>query len=154
MSGPTTTEQDPLSQDVGSKDLTKMPLLPADRVFRFEIRKPTKTESKSTPGNFMLNIPCALVEDQVDVNGERVNKGFPVFHRIMITPTDKRTVTQIASDVGRLCQAIGLKGVTVRQVIDDPVAHLDGKLFDAKTTINKEKDGYPESNSLKPVPLA
>lgn len=160
MSDTTENNNDPLSADVGDKELTKMPLLPADRIFRFEVRKPTKVESKSTPGNFMLTIPCALVEDATAVDGEKVNKGFPIFHRIMVTPTEGkdgkqgRTVNQIASDVGKLCQAIGLKGITVRQVIDDPVTHLDGKLFDAKTRINKEKDGYPESNSLYPVPLA
>jgi len=154
MSDNTQTDQDPLSADVGDKELTKMPLFPADRVFRFEIRKPVKVESKSTPGNFMLNIPCAVTEDLVAVGGEKINKGFPIFHRIMVTPTEKRTPAQIASDVGKLCQAVGLKGVTVRQVIDDPITHLDGKLFDAKTRINKEKDGYPESNSLSPIPLA
>lgn len=153
--------QDPLAADVGDKDLTKMPLIPADKKLRFEIRKPAKVTSKSNPTvkfngsdvpNEMINVPCHLTEDTRAVDGSTINKGFPIFHRIMVTVHDERTPKQVASDVGRLCQAVGLQGVKVIDVINNP-SLLDGKIFDAKTKINKEKDGYPESNSLSPIPL-
>ena len=154
---------DPLSADVGDKDNIKMPLLPADKIVRLEIRKVAKVISKSNPrvkrdgneyDNEMLNVPCHLTEDATAVDGTKINKGFPIFHRIMLTPTDERPAKQIAADVTKLCLAVGVKGLTVRQLIDDPVTHLEGKIFDAKTKINKEKDGYPESNSINPIPLA
>jgi hypothetical protein len=146
-----TENLDPLSQDVGSKELTKYPLLKGDRVYRFEIRKPSKTKTQDGSKD-MLVLPCATVEDYQAVDGETLNKGFTLIHRITVTPSDKRTVKQISADVGSICQATGVKGLTVRQLIDDPSV-LDGKVFDAKVKIQPEKDGYPESNSLRPVPL-
>lgn len=145
---------DPLAEDVGNKDLTKLPLLPADKIIRFEIRKPTTAPTKKDASRNMLTVPCYLVEDTRDVSGEVIHKGFPVFHRITVTPSEDRTAKQIAADIGKLCQAVGLKGVKVIDVINDPKTHLDGKIFDAKTRIVPEKDGYPESNSLSPIPLA
>lgn len=147
-------EVDPLSADVGDKELTKMPLLPADKIVRLEIRKPAKAPTSKDPNRELLTIPCHLVEDARDVNGETIHKGFPIFHRISVTPSENRTAKQIAADVGKLCQAVGLKGVKVIDVINDPKSHLDGKIFDAKTRIIPEKDGYPESNAINPIALA
>mgnify|MGYP001618161437 CR=1 FL=1 len=145
---------DPLSADVGDKELTKMPLLPADRLLRFEIRKPVTAPTKKDPAKNMLTIPCHLVEDTRGTDGAVVHKGFPIFMRYTVTPTEERSAKQIAADIGRLCQALGIKGVKVIDIINDPKTHLDGKIFDAKTRIVPEKDGYPESNTLNPVPLA
>lgn len=150
----TTVEADPLSADVGDKDLTKMPLIPADKIVRFEIRKPVCAPTQKDPNKNMLTIPCCLVEDVRDVNGEVIHKGFPIYHRITVTPSEARSAKQIAADVGKLCQAVGLKGVKVIDVINDPKTHLEGKIFDAKTRIVPEKDGYPESNAIAPIPLA
>lgn len=148
------TNDDPLSADVGDKDLTKYPLLPANRLLKFEVRQPEKKPTTKDPSAEMLVIPLVLRENGVvSTAGDSINEGFVITHRIMITPTDKRTPNQIARDIGGLCQALGVTGMTVRQVIDNPSC-LDGKIGMFKTKINPEKDGYPESNSLVPVPAA
>lgn len=151
----TDTAVDPLSADVGDKELTKLPLLPGDRIMRFEIRKPTIAMAKKKGSeNRVLTIPCHTVEDQVGVDGKTMNKGWPIFKRIVVTPGPKRDAQRIAGDVARLCQACGVRGVRVIDVIDNPVTHLEGKLFDGKTRIVPESDGFPESNDINPIPLA
>ncbi len=143
---------DPLSADVGDKII--MPLLPADKLLRFEIRKPVLAPGKKDPSRNVLTIPCHLTEDTMSVTRDTIHKGFPVFMRIPVTPSEDRNAEQISNDVKRLCQAVGIKGVKVIDVINNAKEHLEGKVFDAKTKILPEKDGYPESNVLTPVPLA
>src|SRR5688572_28400967 len=131
-----------------------MPLLQADKKLRFELRNPVTAATKKDDRPNMLTVPCCLVEDTTAVGGDIVHKGYPIYHRITVTPSEDRTDKQIAADVGKLCQAVGLKGVRVIDVINDPKTHLEDKIFDAKTRIVPEKDGFPESNSLSPIPLA
>lgn len=147
-------EIDPLSADVGDKDLTKFPLIPGDRMLRFEIRKPSLAPSRKDPNRNVLTVPCHLVDDVRADDDTIIHKGFPVFHRIPVTPSEDRGARQIAADVGQLCQAVGVKGVKVIDIINDPVRYLDGKIFDAKTRIVPGKDGYPDSNALRPIALA
>lgn len=145
---------DPMDADVGDKELTKFPLLQGDRVMRFEIRKPSMAAGKKNAAQNVLTVPCYTTTDAVGIDGKSINKGWPVYMRIGVTPTEKRDAKKIAADIGRLCQAVGVKGVKVSAVIADPVTHLDGKLFDAKVKVVPENEGFPESNSLSPIPLS
>ena len=146
--------RDPLNADVGDRELTKFPLLPEGTIKRFEIRKPSKAtakKSKSGQPSEMIVLPCHLAEDATSTEGQTINKGWPVYHRITVTVTEKRDARAIAGDVAKWCQAAGVKGVKVSEVIADPAKYFEGKVIDAKIRIVPESDGYPESNGLTPV---
>lgn len=144
--------RDPLSADVGDRELTKFPLLPDGRIMRFEIRKPATADAKKKGSTSrVLTVPCHTTEDATSTDGKTINKGWPVYKRITVTPTEKRDASKIAADVAKLCQACGVTGVKVIDVINNPAQYLEGKLFDAKVRIMPENDGFPESNDLSPV---
>jgi len=147
------TEADPLSADVGDKELTKYPLLPADRLLKFEIKSAEKVAGKQE-GKENLKIVYSLMEDCVSTDGDPIHPGFSITSYTSVTPSEKRTARNIAGDIARICQGVGIKGVTGAQILADPTTYLVGKVGAYKTKINKETESFPASNSLTPVPAS
>lgn len=145
-------EVDPLSMDVGDKELTKYPLLPADRLLKFEIKSAEVVAAKAE-GRQNLKIVKSLLEESVSTDGDIIHPGFTITTYIPITPSEKLQARTIAGNIAKECQGVGLKGVNGAQVIANP-SMLVGKVGAYKTKINPEKDGFPASNSLTPVPAS
>jgi len=145
-------EVDPLSMDVGDKELTKYPLIPADRLLKFEIKSAEVVAAKKE-GRQNLKIVRSLMEETVSTDGDIIHPGFVVTEYISITPSETLTARTIAGNISKACQGVALKGVNGAQVIANP-SMLVGKVGAYKTKINPEKDGYSASNSLTPVPAS
>jgi|SRR5882757_2150284 len=162
-----TIQNDPLNADVGDKDTIKYSLIQDGTLMRFEIRDPKTVATKDT-ANLpleqqvrMLNLPCYTTRDAMSTDGRTINKGFPVFVRLFVSVNEIQTAQDVANQVTPYCLAAGIrKGTaTVGQIIADPKRFLDGQLFDAKVLVTPAKTTkagktYPESNSLKPVPVS
>lgn len=138
---------DPLDQDVGEP--VKYPLL-SEKLIQFELRKPEKKVSSN--GNQMIVIPCYTMQDERSTDGDKLNAGFRVTHRIMLTETESRKDKHIANDIKRLCQSTGVTGKKVREIIDDP-SIFDGKTMQADVKISPASGKYEASNNLYPMPL-
>lgn len=66
---------------------TSMPML-APGIYEFSVAK--CTEETSSNGKPLLRIDLKLAQDSApSTTGGTLNKGFPVFHRVSLTPTDK-----------------------------------------------------------------
>ena len=134
-----------LDEDLSSVD-TSMPVLRED-IYLLEV-----TDAKEVPTNDgkgqMLTITLKTVEDGIATNGYAINKGFPVFARTSITPTEKYPKDRIRMEVAKICQAIGVKTIK-------PFADLKGKLVKVKIKVRPERTDpttqatYPESNEIK-----
>lgn len=139
---------DPLSSDVGEP--VKYPLL-VEKLMQFQIRNPEK--KKSEAGNDMLVVPCYTMSDERSTDGDILRAGFRVTHRVMLTPTETRQAKNIANDIKSLCQATGITGKKVSDIIDDP-SILNDKTLQANVKISPAKGEYEASNSLRPVPIS
>jgi hypothetical protein len=138
---------DPLSQSVDGID-TSFPLLPAG-LYDFEIVDASVAAAKSNPNGQTMTIKLALTENATDTKGEMLNKGFPIYMRIGLTPTEKYAAKDIAKKLADVLKKCGYAtGVTPRQFISTP-RMIVGKIVRAKVAIRKETDEFPESNEVK-----
>lgn len=143
------TIADPFAEDVSGIKNT-MPVLKA-KIVRFTITEPKREPTKKDPENEMITFTLSTQSKEVAVDGTQLNPGFRVFHRIMITKSEKRSEKNIAGDLAEVMQAAFPnkgKGMTPRMLLNDPTI-LDGKMVDAKVSVEPEKDGYPEKNVVK-----
>ena len=151
-------QNDPLNADVGDKSCIKYSILAGDKTLRFEIRKPKVEESQDKKTKSLV-LPCYTTQDWQYTDGRTANKGSVVYQRIFCTPTEKVTGQDIVNRIIPWCVAAGVKGITVRQLLDNPSV-LDGKLVDCAISIEPEREDkksgrtFPESNKLKPIPPA
>ena len=137
---------DPFDVPAGDTD-TDFPLL-AQGVKTLEITEVSKDESKKTPGTFMLTMVLKTMEEYEDTKGDTLSKGYPVYHRITITPSEKRDAKRISKDIAILLKAIGRPQLTPRQVINDPNL-LVGGIANCKVIVTKETDEFPSANAIK-----
>lgn len=140
------TDLDPLSMPAGDVD-TRFPRLQPDRVYRMVVADAENDESKSTPGNRLLTFKLSTTKDEVDTDGKTLHSGFPIYHRITITPTKERSSKDIARDCALILKATGKASVSPKELIDNP-ALLKDQLVDVKVGLQKAKDGFPESNKV------
>jgi hypothetical protein len=141
---------DPLAESVEEKVL--FPLIRPDTLMRFTIRAAElKTNDKTQ--NQQLVIKCATMKECQSTDNEVLHEGFTITHRINAKVTEKVTAKRIGDDIKTLCQACGIKGKTVRQILDDPSV-LKDQIFDAKVGVVEDKTGqYDPQNSIRPIPL-
>lgn len=145
------TATDPLDQDVGEE--VKYPLLAPGGTMRFLVTSAEKKTNETTQ-NEQLVFKCATQAEGRSTDGDTLHKGFTVIHRINVKVTEKVTAKRIGDDVKVFCQACGVKGKKVNEIIADPSA-LKDKLFDAKVAVVTSKDPrYSDSNALRPIPIS
>lgn len=143
---------DPFAVNTEDTD-TSMPLLAAG-LADLVISEAEVADAKKNPGSQTLRLVLKTTADGMSTKGEPLSAGFPLFHYISITPSESYPATRIAKAVAMVCQAAGVTGVTVRQVLDDPSMLVD-KVVRCKVGIRKETDDFPESNTIKTfVPLS
>lgn len=142
--GATGEEADPLDTPGGEYD-TSFPVIQKG-IKDLEIVSGEKLVSKS--GNDMLVFKLKTTQEDRDLNNEVVLAGFPLYHRIVITPTEDRTIQRIGKDLAIMLKAAGAGHLTPRQLINDPDV-LKGSVVRAKVVVQKETDEFPTSNAIK-----
>ena len=141
-----TVNIDPLNTPLADID-TSMPLL-APGLYDMEITDAVVGPAKSNSAHSTLKVTLKTTNDAPDVKGQMINKGFPIYHSIALTPSEDMSVEKIKKNVASLGQRAGIVGGTVRQLLDNP-AVLKGKVVRTKIGIQKETDEYPASNAVK-----
>ena len=141
-----TVAVDPLAMPASEID-TRFPRLQPDRVYRMIIRSPEKkTNDKGTE---MLNVKLETTGELIDTDGKALHAGFKFTHRI-VGATGERDLNSVAKDLAMLIKAVyGSKATQTPRAVWDNPADLDGKPVDVKVGIQKERDGFPESNVVK-----
>lgn len=140
-------EVDPMTQAAGPIK-TDFPLLQPERSYRMIIRSPEiKTSSK---GNPMLEFKLVTTEDSVSTEGTKLHSGFGFTKRIMLTPSEGKTMEDVATQLREVLYAVnGPKNtVTPRQLTDNP-SIIDNKPVDGTVKIRAAKGEYAASNDMK-----
>jgi hypothetical protein len=132
-----------LDEDLSGVD-TSLPLV-KEKIYPLLVAKIEKVATKDNTGE-LIKIQLKLEEDAVDTNGNHINKGFPIFHSIPITPSENYSKDDIKRKVAEFVQAAG------GQRIFPLSTYENAKLF-AKVTIQKErtdKNGtlWPARNAI------
>src|SRR6267378_1266572 len=151
MQDETQVQNDPLAVDAGDRDMIKYPLLQDGITMRFEIRDP-KTEKTEDQTGEVLVLPCYTTKDATSNTGDSLKAGFSVFMRLYVTVTDKVKAQDVINRVTPYALGCGIpKGTCqVRDIITDPKKWLDGKLFDAKVTIEPERTNKKNGRTYPP----
>ena len=150
-------ELDPLSHAASGIEPPKFPVLMPERICQFRIVTSKVEDVKNDSSRKLLTLSLATERPYPDKEGKTLNKGFKVFHRIGLTPTPPtdtsrgRTIENVASDLGLLLRSCGMETKSPRQLVDNPTL-IEGCIVDCKVGLNKEKDGYPESNRISFIP--
>jgi len=137
-------EIDPLAVSAGAVD-TKFPVL-VGALYDMVIAEPKVGRNAADTGDVLV-VKLKTTAEARDKNGDVVNPGFPVYHRIGLTPTPEYDVEKIKKNVASLAQAAGLTNVTIRDIINNPM-QLDGIIVRCKVTVQPEKNGFPENNKI------
>lgn len=137
-------EADPFDTPVDQTD-TSFPLLNPG-IKDLEVVKADKGLSKKDSN--MLTFTLKTTADDIDTKGEKLQKGFPLYHRIVIDPSESRTANRICKDIALFAKACGVAGPTPRQIIDDPEI-LVGSVVRAKVIVTKATEEFPESNNIR-----
>ena len=132
---------------------TRFPRLAPDRNYRMIIRSPEVVAGKKDPEARMLAFKLETTTDTRDTDGGKLNVGFRFTHRVTVTPSENRDIEMIKKDLALLLKSAGLASISIRSVLDDP-SQLEGKLVDVKVGVQKERDGFPESNTARFIPPA
>jgi len=139
-------EVDPLDQDVGGID-TSFPLL-SPGLYDMEITEASVGHKKDDPSREVLTIKFVTTLDSLDVKGEILHKGYPIFYRTGLTPTEDMPAKKVATNLARILKVCGFKsGVSPRQLTQDPKMVV-GRVVRCKVKVQKETDDYPASNSI------
>jgi hypothetical protein len=149
-------ENDPLSVAAGGVD-TSYPVLSPDRLLRFEVKsaKKVRNEEKATEH---IELKLKLLKESTFTDGKPAREGYVVTERVGITPSEKYDIEAIKKGLAKWLQGVlGIaeaNKVSLRQFVDNP-SILDGKVFDGKTSIRKDKSGnFPDQSGVTPVPPA
>ncbi len=142
---------DPLAQAAAEVD-TRFPRLVPDRIYRMIIRSPEKkTNDKGTE---MMNLKLETTTPTLDTDGKELHPGFKFTTRIIGASGD-RDMVAVAKDLAMFVKAVyGTKSpeatstTFLRELWANPSV-CEGKVVDVKVGIQKEKDGFPESNTVK-----
>lgn len=125
---------DPLDMKVDDID-TSYPMIAAG-LFTMtvsECKKETNEEGKDR-----LTIVLLTTTPTTNTKtGDTIAPGFKCSTNIYVTPTDKMTPTMVAQNVTRFCKAAGVRGVTVKDFLNNP-SMAQGKNVEVKVTVGKE----------------
>lgn len=107
--------------------------------------KTTTVKTKEETGNKTLTVQYVLTQEGETTKGTKVNPGFSVFQRIMLTPTGKLTQEMISQRVAKLnFAATGNKTVS-------STADLWDKPVRVKVKVREAQGEYSESNEVSDV---
>lgn len=156
MSDQTPTEVDPMSQAAANLEAPKYPTLAPDRVEDFKLLKAVVEAVKGKPGRKLLTMTFVTMADLPDSDGRTLHKGFKVFNRIALTPTDgsddkrPRTIGQIAAELGQVLKWCGLNDKTPQDLVNNPTI-IEGYVGKCRIGLSKESGDFPASSTVKLV---
>jgi hypothetical protein len=139
------SDEDFLAGDMSQVD-TSMPLI-KEGPCELEIAKIEKTSNKKGTG-FVLKFTLKATAEMETVKDDVVQKGFPFFKTISITPTEEYTKEAIIKAVALFVQCAGGKDLF-------PLQQYDGKIIPCRIIIKKGRrdpntgEVYPPSNEVK-----
>jgi len=137
-------EHDPYDVPAGSVD-TSFPRLVPNKLYPLEvIEAEVRTNDEQRES---LRIVLKTTEDAYSTTGDPVNKGFPVYHYVSLTPSDKYTHETIKKNLALIMQALGLVGMKISNFKQNP-GLIVGKVVVVKLGLRKADDEYPESNKI------
>ena len=148
-------EVDPLSQASSGIEAPKFPCLAPDRICRFTIKKCSHGPTKDNPNRNSLTIVLNTVKDYNDTDGKVLRAGFTGYKRIgttVITAEEAgekrpRDINAIKADLAMVLKACGMGEKSPRDLLNNP-SIVEGQVVDMKVGLQKERDGYPASNSF------
>lgn len=118
---------DILTEDLSGVD-TSMPLI---RDELYEVKLASLKVGKTKAGKGSLNLRFDTLNETKDIEGKHVNSGYPLFHQVTLTPSEKYTKDQIKKAVAQIAQALKVKTLTEQCV---------GLKCLVKTRVRKERE--------------
>lgn len=136
---------DPLDCAGGDVD-TRFPRLKPDQVLTMVIRSAERCDN-TEKGTEAIRFNLETTEPNIDTDGRPLAAGFKFRHRVN-GASGERTADALAKDLAFLVKAVdGPKStINLRQLWQNPGAFLDNKPVKVKVGIQKEQNGFPESN--------
>lgn len=139
----TSAEVDPILTNDLSDTSTESPIVPKND-YPMTVAKVEQSKSEKT-GNNMIVVQLKSLNPITAINGETLPAGaLYLFHRIVITPTEKMSAEQVKRNLKRFQVACG-----VRSGPFYPLDQYVGKNVMASVGISKATDDYPERNEIK-----
>jgi hypothetical protein len=133
---------DPILQENLDDVSTNEPLLPKDD-YEVEVVKLTQKRNNADTGN-MINIEMKTTSDHKAVDESLVPAGRRIFHRIVITPTEKMNADAVKRNLKRFQVACNGDGNFY------PLDQYVGARLTLKLGMSKTTDEYPdERNEVK-----
>lgn len=152
-------EVDPLSGAASGFEAPKYPVLAADRIVRFKVKKASKDsvkEDKDKPNpRQMLVLHLVTTKEYPDKDGQPLREGFSVYKRIGLFEIkgeegkrDRTMKDHVGPELAELLRAMGKSAVSPRDLVNNP-AMIEGEVVDCKSTIIPAKGEFPETNGVK-----
>lgn len=110
---------------------TSMPLL-TEGLYDLTIKDVKIEKTKDQTGEMLAISLATTAPATAQGTGEPLAPGFPIFDRIMITPTEKLSVESIKRRVAAFTQAVGVRSVM-------PLEQFAGKVVRAKIVVDPER---------------
>lgn len=136
-----------LDEDLSSID-TSFPIV-KEGIYDLELMTVEEVSTKDQQGS-MVKIKFALTEDAQGVSGDVVNKGYPIFHQIVVTPKGGLTMEMVKKSLASVLQPMGMK--SLRDLL---TAGKQGKIVRVKLVVQPERKDketgktYPARNEIK-----
>lgn len=137
-------EVDPLAMPADAID-TRFPRLQPNRLLRMTVRSPERKVSEKGTEMFVFKLETTTAE--IDTDGHPLHPGFRFTHRI-IGASGERTIEDFKKEFAHFLKCVGKSNIPMRDVLNGPSV-VDGLPIDVKIGIQKEKDGFPESNTAR-----
>lgn len=137
---------DPLAMPAGQVAAPTFPKLKPDGLLNFVIADSKVGMNKEQSGE-TWSLVLKTTTDAPDTEGKTLNAGFPVYHYVGLTPTEKRTPQRIAEDVCQILRCAGQPTMSVLDLKANPRAVIDAIVV-CKVGIKKADGDFPESNKV------
>lgn len=118
-----------LTEDLSNVPTT-LPLL-KESLYDLIITKVEAVPTKDGSGE-RLSITMKTQTVAESVTGETINAGFPIYHNIGITPTEKYSVEMIKRSLAAFAKAVGVATI-------QPLAQFEGKVVRVKLIVEQER---------------
>ena len=135
---------DPMAVAAGEVD-TSFPRL-AEGIYTMVIRNPS-LRPPNEKGTEVMEMKLETTKPARDTEGNELHVGYKITHYVAGT-TEKRDKVALAKDLAFILKSAGLPKTTPGELWANPSLIAD-KLVQVKVAIQKERDGYPESNRVK-----
>lgn len=139
---------DPLAMPATTVAPPTFPKLKPGGLHNFVIAEAKVGLNKEETGE-TLALTLKTTSDLPDTDGKMLNAGFPIYHYVGMTPTEKRTAQRIAEDTCLIIRcAFGKASALTTLDIKNNPAQLKDKIVTCKIEIKKASGDFPEGNKV------